>query len=629
MQSIRLVKLNPRPTVCKAINCDSYHKSMILVDISSAFRHYNHYRHWNYLGYKKYTTQLFKNHTLISSDTVQSKLYIPNDLVFDDPLSGNIVARRLSIWSKLLIKSSESSAKIFCHERSVDSIKIPRPKSIASETFIKSDNCYSTIESTTDALIAYVEEKLNLDKSNTNIINCRGILRKSIIKELDNVKKTQKLAKDINFSICNLNSAKPLSSTFIGSNITLGASNVPNDFGNINVIGTFPSYSTSTSTSKIPKEKKVVHAVVPLTNEDPYNKEHNDLLDIVKQRMEQQRQMQGSQKVVTLAITSNLVMMCGKMYAAYQSGSASMFSEALHSIADILNESLLMLGISRSLREPDELHPYGYVQERYAWALVSGVGIFFLGGGASIYRGISGLLSPASEMGDPTSAWVVLGASLLFEMVTLRYAYQHIKEAANEQGIKFKDYFFKGADPTAVQVFAEDCASVLGIAIAGTCLTLSTLWGMPVLDSIGSLMIGSLLICVAGFLIRRNISGLVETSMHTTKLQEIVALLEYDPVVKAVHNVKSLSVSPEEARFKADIQFDGMEITRRYITSQGPRFEEELGRLKTMNSDQERKEWFIKHGGRVVESIGAEVDRLEDNIRSKRPEVKHIDLESS
>ena len=91
-----------------------------------------------------------------------------------------------------------------------------------------------------------------------------------------------------------------------------------------------------------------------------------------------------------------------------------MFSEALHSLADVFNESLLMWGLLRSLREPDSLHPYGYKNEKFAWALVSGVGIFFLGGGVSLYHGISGLFS-SHEIGNLSYAAYALGGSFIFE----------------------------------------------------------------------------------------------------------------------------------------------------------------------------------------------------------------------
>jgi zinc transporter 9 len=46
------------------------------------------------------------------------------------------------------------------------------------------------------------------------------------------------------------------------------------------------------------------------------------------------------------------------------------------------------VGIQRSVRAPDKEHPYGYLNERYLWALVSGVGIFFVGCGVSVYHGV-------------------------------------------------------------------------------------------------------------------------------------------------------------------------------------------------------------------------------------------------
>jgi hypothetical protein len=51
--------------------------------------------------------------------------------------------------------------------------------------------------------------------------------------------------------------------------------------------------------------------------------------------------LEGSQKVVALAITSNAIMFSGKLYGAIMSGSASMYAESLHSLADIYDERVL------------------------------------------------------------------------------------------------------------------------------------------------------------------------------------------------------------------------------------------------------------------------------------------------
>jgi solute carrier family 30 (zinc transporter), member 9 len=120
----------------------------------------------------------------------------------------------------------------------------------------------------------------------------------------------------------------------------------------------------------------------------------------------------------------NSVVTVAKFGAWLGTGSGSMFSEGLHSLADVCNQCLLAFGkclarctcvpcsramltmrdctvvnrlpagISRSLRVPDRDHPYGYGPERYVWSLISGVGIFFIGCGVSLYHGIHSLIDP-------------------------------------------------------------------------------------------------------------------------------------------------------------------------------------------------------------------------------------------
>ncbi|KAJ1545803.1 hypothetical protein HK096_005954 [Nowakowskiella sp. JEL0078] len=286
-----------------------------------------------------------------------------------------------------------------------------------------------------------------------------------------------------------------------------------------------------------------------------------------------------------------------------------------------------MWGIWRSLQKPDSQHPYGFSREKYAWSLVSGVGIFFLGGGVSLYHGISGLMVGAHHVGDLTAAWWVLGGSLVFETTTMTFAFRQINKSAKAAGVSFFEYVRRGADPTTVQVLLEDCAAITGVAIAGTCLTLSNYLNSPMIDNFGSISIGVLLGSVAAFLVRRNIASLVEHSMPAKGQNDIVKILETDPVVRSVHDVKTTTLGPEWVRFKAEILFNGEEITRRYIARTqffSTKAKEELALIET---EQDLENWMIKHGAGVVSTLGSEVDRLELNIKAKHPEVKHCDLE--
>lgn len=186
----------------------------------------------------------------------------------------------------------------------------------------------------------------------------------------------------------------------------------------------------------------------------------------------------------------------------------------------------------------------------------------------------------------------------------------------------------RGADPTTVQVLLEDVAAVLGIVIAGTSISLSSYFALPIIDSMGSITIGVLLGSVASFLVRRNISSLVERRMDLDKENLIVQVLENDAVIRSVHDVKSTMLGGEWVRFKAEILFNGDHIADRYLHSlPDDVLKTELDKLRACKSEEQLKTWVIRHGGGIVEMLGSEVDRIEWEIKKKVPAVKHCDLE--
>lgn len=61
--------------------------------------------------------------------------------------------------------------------------------------------------------------------------------------------------------------------------------------------------------------------------------------------------------IYSSSVLSNGLNFFFKLLAWVYTGSASMFSEAIHSLADTCNQALLALGISQSIRNPDAVHP--------------------------------------------------------------------------------------------------------------------------------------------------------------------------------------------------------------------------------------------------------------------------------
>ncbi|XP_012566700.1 proton-coupled zinc antiporter SLC30A9, mitochondrial isoform X1 [Hydra vulgaris] len=334
--------------------------------------------------------------------------------------------------------------------------------------------------------------------------------------------------------------------------------------------------------------------------------------------------LKGSGKVVLFAVASNLVVTSIKFGAYIYTGSASMLSEAIHSLADAANQMLLYIGIWHSIKKPSPDHPYGWVRSRYIYSLVSGCGIFFLGAGFTVYHGFSELMAP-TMLEYLNVAYFVAALSLIIESSSMVLAFQQVRKSAQETGVTFREYISRGRDPNAVAVLLEDGAAVLGVLIATASIGLTVYTGNPVYDACGSIAIGGLLGVVAAFLIQRNADFLMGRSIHPDRLRQIINILENDIMVRSIHDVKATEMGADTVRFKAELNFDGREITRVHLNQLDMNLV--LQSVMKIKTPEELEQFLLEHGEQIIDVLGAQVDRLERNIKKNHPEVRHVDLE--
>jgi cation diffusion facilitator family transporter len=126
----------------------------------------------------------------------------------------------------------------------------------------------------------------------------------------------------------------------------------------------------------------------------------------------------SSERIVLIAALANLGIAICKYVAAVLTGSSAMLAEAFHSTADTGNELLLLLGLKRSARPPDELHPYGHGKVLYFYSLLVAVYIFAIGGMFALYEGITHLRDPVLSQ-HPGWNYAVLAVTAGFRAVLL------------------------------------------------------------------------------------------------------------------------------------------------------------------------------------------------------------------
>ncbi|CAF1032133.1 unnamed protein product [Adineta ricciae] len=332
----------------------------------------------------------------------------------------------------------------------------------------------------------------------------------------------------------------------------------------------------------------------------------------------------GSGKVVIAAVLINATNAVVKTIGWLFTGSASLFSEAVHSIADTCNQLILTFGLWQSIKKPNPEHPYGYSNMTYISSLISGVGIFCFGTGLAWYHGVLVLLHP-QEMESALWGLALLSGSLISEGATLYMAVNEIRASAKETGMRFWEYVGQGYKPNVNVVLLEDLAAVLGVCVAGTAMGLSVYLQSPIPDAIGSLIIGGILGAVASFIIYSNTAALVGRSIHPNQIEAINNDLENDRMVRALYDIKATDMGSQSVMFKAEVDIDGREITRSYLERIDIQLIlEEIQKIDTIQSAEA---FLLKHGENIVDRVGAEIDRIERNLRKKHPYLRHVDLE--
>jgi cation diffusion facilitator family transporter len=252
---------------------------------------------------------------------------------------------------------------------------------------------------------------------------------------------------------------------------------------------------------------------------------------------------EGSKKAIFAAFVANLGIAIAKFIAFALTGAASMLAEAIHSVADTGNQSLLFLGGRRAQRAESKLHPFGYGRERYFWGFVVALVLFSLGAVFATYEGVEKLIHP-HELDDPAIAFVVLGIAICLELFSFRTA---IREANRVRGGRgWWEFIRTSRSPELPVVLLEDLGALIGLLFALTGVSLTVITGEEVFDALGSIAIGLLLGVIAIVLAIEMKSLLIGEAAVPEDEDAIVRALDDSPEVARVIHLRTLHLGPDE-----------------------------------------------------------------------------------
>jgi cation diffusion facilitator family transporter len=256
--------------------------------------------------------------------------------------------------------------------------------------------------------------------------------------------------------------------------------------------------------------------------------------------------------VVYAALAGNLLVALTKFIAAFWTGSSAMLSEAVHSVVDTGNQGLLLYGIHRSQRPPDDTHPLGHGRELYFWSFIVALLMFTIGAGVTFYEGITHIYDP-HPIENPTVNYVVLACSTVFEGATWLYAWTEFRKTCGERG--FYRAVRESKDPPAFMVLFEDSAALIGLAIAFVGTFAASYLDMPVLDGVASVGI-SIVLAIVAFLLARESKGLLLGEPAARYVREsIVAIARSMPGIERARLLFTVHLAPHQIVAALSLEF--------------------------------------------------------------------------
>jgi cation diffusion facilitator family transporter len=262
---------------------------------------------------------------------------------------------------------------------------------------------------------------------------------------------------------------------------------------------------------------------------------------------------EGGTRAVIAAMIANGGIAITKFLAFLATGSSSMLSEAIHSVADTFNQGLLLLGGRRSQRAPDAMHQFGYGRRRYVYSFMVAIIIFLLGGLFSLYEGWHKWHFP-EELTKVWIAYAVLIVSIGLEAFSFRTA---LREANKSRGSRSLGRYVRDArQPELPVVLLEDTGALVGLCFALFGITMAELTGDPRWDGLGAMAIGVLLVIIAVFLAFEMSSMLVGESALPEDEDAIRRAVGEQAGIDSIIHMRTLHTGPDELLVAVKVAVD-------------------------------------------------------------------------
>jgi cation diffusion facilitator family transporter len=216
-------------------------------------------------------------------------------------------------------------------------------------------------------------------------------------------------------------------------------------------------------------------------------------------------------------------------------------AEAVHALADISHELLLLLGVRQAQAPADERFPYGQGKAVYFWGLIAVI-VFTAGGVFAFVNGLEQFLHP-EPIEVSWVSYVILGIGLVLNSIALVEALQQFLRTKGD--VPFLAALRNTKDPSMRILIFQNGLDIVGELLVLCSMMLFQATGNPYFDGAASMLIGVLLVTTALWQAAQIKNLLIGESADESIVQGIRELAKTHGQIREVEEISTLHMGPE------------------------------------------------------------------------------------
>jgi len=227
-----------------------------------------------------------------------------------------------------------------------------------------------------------------------------------------------------------------------------------------------------------------------------------------------------------IALWGNIGLFALKLLCGIAGNSKALLADAVHSGADVLTAAVVMICLNISKSPPDDEHPYGHGNTEYIASLFIGISLFAVVI-LIIYSSTIDIINGVSQHPD-TIALAGLLISIAGNELMFRHSYCC--------GIRFKS-------PAMIANAWENRADVYS-SIAALVGVVGALIGLPLMDSIGAILVAILIARTSYEMVKDAWNGILDHSIDEHIESDVRKTAMADHEVKDIVYLRTRSMGP-------------------------------------------------------------------------------------